>query len=154
MEKPSMVRVIVAIVALTLGITAVMAQQDIAVQQDNLMRAQAKSLYGVLLRMVKGQSPYDQAAVDAALVQLEGSVGKIAGVFATNPKQDVANADYGSSQKIWQNKADFESKIPPVLKAIADAKGKIKDMDSLKVAYTDINDHCNACHDTYRVKLK
>ena len=58
------------------------------------MRAQAKSLYGVLLRMTRGQSPYDQAAIDAALAQLEESVGKIAVVFTPNPKQDVVNAEY------------------------------------------------------------
>jgi len=81
-------------------------------------------------------------------------VPKIATVFATNPKQDVVNATYGSSQKIWQNKADFDSKIPPVVKAIADVKGKIKDKASLRVAYNSINDRCNDCHDTYRVKLK
>ena len=145
---------IVVVGALLLGAGAVMAQQDIAVQQDNLMRGQAKYLYGVMQKMMKGDAPYDQAAIDAAITELEASVGKIATVFTPNPKQDVVNSTYGSSQKIWQNKADFESKIPPVAKAIADVKGKIKDLASLKVAYGSINDRCNDCHETYRVKLK
>ena len=109
------------------------------------MRGQAKSLYDVMLKMVKGDIPYNQAAVDTAIKQLEESVPKIATVFATNPKQQVVNATYGSSQKIWQNKADFDSKIPPVVKAIADVKGKIKDKASLRVAYNSINDRCNDC---------
>jgi cytochrome c556 len=149
-----MMRTIVIAGVLLLGAGAVMAQQDIAVKQDNLMRAQAKSLYVVMLKTVKGETPYDQAAIDAAIAQLEASVPTIASVFATNPKQDVVNATYGSSQKIWQNKADFDSKIPPVAKAIADVKGKIKDVASLKVAYDSINDRCNDCHETYRLKLK
>jgi cytochrome c556 len=140
--------------ALLLGVGAATAQQDVAVKQDNLMRAQAKSLYTVMLKMVKGEIPYDQAAVDAAIAQLEASVPTIADVFATNPKQDVVNATYGASQKVWQNKADFDSKIPPVAKAIADVKGKIKDVASLKVAYDSINDKCTNCHETYRLKLK
>ena len=70
---------------------------------------------------------------------LERERAKIATVFATNPKQDVVNATYGASQKVWQNKADFDSKIPAVVKAIADAKGKIKDVASLKVAYDAIS---------------
>ncbi len=118
------------------------------------MKTLARPMYGVIGRMVRGQTAYDQASIDAALVQLEEGVGKISSVFATNPKEDVVNADYGASQKIWQNKADFDSKIPPVAKAIADAKGKIKDADSLKAAYTAINDRCGDCHETYRVKLK
>jgi len=137
-----------------LGAGVVMAQQDVAVKQDNLMRSQAKSLYGVMLKMVKGDLPYDQAAIDAAIKDLEQSVPTIPTVFATNPKEDVVNATYGSSQKVWQNKADFDSKVPPVVKAIADVKGKIKDAASLKVAYDSINGKCTDCHETYRLKLK
>ena len=147
-------RTMVAVGALLFGAGAVMAQQEIAVQQDNLMRGQAKGLYDVMLKMVKGQIPYDQKAVDAAIASLEASVPKIPETFATNPKQDVINGWYGSSQKVWQNKADFDSKVPPVIKAIADVKGKITDLASLKVAYTSINDRCTDCHETYRVKLK
>ena len=123
-----MKRIVVVAGTLFLGAGVVMAQQDLAVKQDNLMRAQGKSMYGVILKMVKGEIPYDQKAVDAAINDLEKSVPTIPTVFATNPKEDVVNATYGSSQKIWQNKADFDSKAPPVAKAIADAKGKIKDV--------------------------
>jgi cytochrome c556 len=149
-----MARTLVVAGALLLGVGAATAQQEIAVKQDNLMRAQAKSLYTVMLKTVKGEVPYDQAAINAAIAQLEQSVPTIASVFAINPKEDVVNATYGSSQKIWQNKADFDSKIPPVAKAIADAKGKIKDVASLKIAYDSINAKCTDCHETYRVKLK
>ena len=149
-----MIRIVVVMGTLLLTAGTAMAQQAIAVQQDNLMRGQAKSLYSVMLKMVKGEIPYNQAAIDTAIKDLEESVPKIAGVFATNPKEHVVNATYGSSQKIWQNKADFDSRIPPVEKAIADVKGKIKDAASLKVAYESINGKCNDCHETYRLKLK
>ncbi len=147
-------RMVVAIGALALGAGAVMAQQDIAVKQDNLMRAQGKSMYTVILKTVKGEIPYDQKAIDAAVAQLEESLPTIASVFATNPKEDVVNATYGSSQKIWQNKADFDSRIPPVAKAVADVKGKIKDVASLKTAYDSVQAKCTDCHETYRLKLK
>jgi cytochrome c556 len=149
-----MMRTLVIVGTLLLGVSAVMAQQDIAVQQDNLMRTQGKSMYGVLAKTVKGETPYDQAAIDTAITQLEESVGKIATVFTPNPKEDVVNSTYGSSQKIWLNKADFDSKIPPVAKAITDVKGKIKDVASLKVAFDSIQEQCTGCHETYRVKLK
>jgi cytochrome c556 len=149
-----MARMIVVAGTLLLGIGAAIAQQDIAVKQDNLMRAQAKSLYGVILKMTKGEIPYDQAAVDAALADLELTVPTIPTVFATNPKEHVVNATYGSSQKVWQHKADFDSKVPPVIKAIASVKGKVKDVGSLKRAYETINDKCADCHETYRLKLK
>lgn len=149
-----MKRMIVVAGTLLLGAGAVMAQQEVAVQQDKLMRAQAKSLYDVLLKMSKGKIPYNQKAVDQAIADLEADVGKIAKTFEVNPEQDVVNATYGSSPKVWQQKADFDSKIPPLQKAIADVKGKITNVASLKAAYTAINDRCNDCHETYRLKLK
>jgi cytochrome c556 len=149
-----MKRTLIVAGTLILGAGAVMAQQEIAVQQDNLMRSQAKSLYGVMLKMTKGDIPYNQKAVDQALADLEQSVATIGKTFEVNPKQDVVNATYGSSPKVWQQKADFDSKIPPVQKAIAEVKGKIHDVASLKAAYTSINDRCNDCHETYRLKLK
>ncbi|KRQ10389.1 cytochrome c [Bradyrhizobium manausense] len=149
-----MKRMFVVAGTLILGAGAVMAQQEVAVQQDNLMRSQAKSMYGVILKMTKGDIPYNQKQVDEAIASLEADVAKIAKTFEVNPKQDVVNATYGSSPKVWQQKADFESKIPPVQKAIADVKGKIHNVASLKAAYTTINDRCNDCHETYRLKLK
>jgi cytochrome c556 len=149
-----MIRTVVVAGALLLGVGAVMAQQDVAVKQDNLMRTQGKSMYGVILKTVKGEIPYDQKAIDAAFKALEDSVPTIPKAFATNPKEDVVNATYGASQKIWQNKADFDSKVPAVSKALADVKGTAKDVASLKVAFDTVQAKCTDCHETYRVKLK
>jgi cytochrome c556 len=153
-ESSPMKRAVVAVGAVLLGAGAVMADQKLAVEQDNLMRAQAKSVYVVMLKMAKGEIPYDQKAVDDALAQLETSVPTIPKVFAENPKEDVENGKFGSSPKIWQNKADFDSKVPPVIQAIADLKGKIKDQAGVKMAYDTLNEKCNGCHETYRVRLK
>src|SRR6266567_4479057 len=132
-SKP-MKRILIVAGTLVLGAGAVMAQQEVAVRQDNLMRSQAKSMYGVILKMTKGDIPYDQKAVDDAIASLETDVAKIAKTFEVNPKQDVVNSTYGASPKVWQQKADFDSNIPPVQKAIADVKGTITDLASLKVA--------------------
>src|SRR5258708_8284356 len=114
-----MIRMVVVAGALLLGAGAVMAQQDIAVKQDNLMRAQGKSMYGVILKTVKGEIPYDQKAIDSAIAQLEESGPTIANVFATNPKDNVLHATYGSAQKIWQHQTRSDSNTPPLSNAIA-----------------------------------
>jgi cytochrome c556 len=153
-EEPLILRVVVAGGAVLLGISAVMAQQDIAKQQDDLMRNMAKSQYGVLLKMSRGQIAYDQAAVDTALEQLEQGVSKIKTTFEQNPKMQLPGAEYVASPKVWEQKPDFDSKIPPVEKTIADLKGKVKDVETLKAAYKQIEDKCDACHDDYRIHLK
>ena len=149
-----MKKVVVVAAALLLGSSTVMADQKLAVEQDNFMRGIGKAVYVTMLKMSKGELPYDQAAVDAALAKLETDVPKIPTVFKTNPKEQVVNASFGASKKIWKNKADFDSKVKPVTEAIADLKGKIKDQASVKMAFDTLNDKCNACHETYRLKLK
>lgn len=47
------------------------AQQDIVSARIALMKANAKSVFGDLSKIVKGTRPYDQAVVDAALAQLQ-----------------------------------------------------------------------------------
>ena len=140
--------------ALLLGSSTVMADQKLAVEQDNFMRGLGKSVYVTMLKMSKGDLPYDQAQVNAALTQLEENVPKIPAVFKDNPKEQVVDATYGASQKIWENKADFDSKVPPVIKTVADLKGKIKDQASVKMAFDALHKSCTGCHEDYRLKLK
>ena len=148
-------RAAVAVGAVLLGVSAVLAQQDIAKQQDDLMHVTiARPFYGVMLKMSRGQIPYDQAAVDGALADLEKAVPTIPATFEPNPKMDLPGAEYIASPKVWENKADFDSKVPAVKQQITDLKGQIKDVDSLKVAWKQINDKCDGCHDTYRINLK
>jgi cytochrome c556 len=149
-----MKRPVIVLGALLLGSSAVMADQKLAVEQDNFMRSIGKAVYVTMLKMGKGDLPYDQKQVDAALAQLETDVPKIPNLFKNNPKEQVVNATYGSSQKIWENKADFDSKVPPVIEAIKGLKGKIKDQATVKTAFDTLNDKCNGCHETYRLKLK
>jgi cytochrome c556 len=149
-----MKKAVVVAGALLLGSGSVMADQKLAVEQDNFMRSIGKAVYVTMLKMSKGDTPYDQAAVDAAMAQLETDVPKIPTVFKDNPKEQVVNATYGSSEKIWQNKADFDSKVPDVIKTIADLKGKIKDQAGVKMAFDALHKSCTGCHETYRLKLK
>src|SRR5215475_8822338 len=147
-------KAIVVAGALLLGSSAVMADQKLAVEQDNFMRALGKSVYVTMLKMSKGELPYDQKQVDTALTQLEENVPKIPTVFKDNPKEQVVDATYGASQKVWEKKADFDAKVPPVIDAIKGLKGKIKDQASVKVAFDTLNKSCTGCHEDFRLKLK
>ena len=149
-----MKKAVVVVGALLLGSGAVMADQKLAVEQDNFMRSIGKVVYVTMLKMGKGELPYDQAAIDAGMAQLETDVPKIPDLFKNNPKEQVIDATYGASDKVWKNKSDFDSKVPPVIKTISDLKGKIKDQASVKVAFETLHKSCTGCHEDYRLKLK
>jgi cytochrome c556 len=146
-----MMRTALIIGTLLVGIGAVMAQQDQLKQTQAMMKGNGKNA-GALAAMVKGEKPYDQAAVDAALAQFDDTVKKFPTLFPDSIKGLKADGDYSASPKIWEDKAGFNEHITSFAKAVADAKGKITDLDTLKAVLPTIGKQCGGCHETYRVK--
>jgi cytochrome c556 len=147
-----MKRIVVVVGTLLLGVGAVMAQQDLLKQSQNVMKLNGKNLGGVLVAMVKGEKPYDQAAVDAALAQLDDTAKKLPTMFPESVKGLKPEGDYSLSPKIWEDKAGFAAHIDSFAKVITEAKAKIKDLDSLKATAPGIGKECGGCHETYRLK--
>ena len=144
-------RTVVVVTTLLLGIGAVAAQQD---QVDKTQLAMKSNLKGALtlLDMVKGKQPYDQAAVDATLASLEDVGKRFTVLFPDSIKGLKPKGDYYASEKVWTDRAGFESHAASFAKRVGEAKGKIRDLDSLKAAFPAINDECKGCHETYRIK--
>jgi cytochrome c556 len=147
-----MKRIVVVAAMLVFSAGAVVAQQDMVKQTQATMKANAKALGGVMIAMVKGEKPYDQAAVDEALKQLDDTARKLPTMFPESVKGVKTDGDYSASPKIWEDKAGFEAKIADFAKVVADARAKIKDLDSLKVAAPAIGKACGNCHETFRIK--
>jgi cytochrome c556 len=138
--------------ALLLGAGAVMAQQDLVKQNQDTMKANAKNL-GAMIAMVKGEKPYDQATVTAALAQLDETAKKLPTMFPDSIKGMIPPEDkYEMSPKIWEEKADFKAKIDGFAKVVTEAKTKITDLDSLKATAPAIGKECGNCHETFRIK--
>jgi cytochrome c556 len=146
------VRSLAVVGSLVLGASVVVAQQDTVNQVQVLMKNNGKNLGGVLTPMVKGDKPYDQAAVDAALAQFDDTAKKLPTLFPPSAKGLKADGDYSSSPKIWDSRADFDARIASFAKVVSEAKGKIKDLDSLKAAVPAIGKECGGCHESFRVK--
>ena len=147
-----MMRTVVVVVGtLLLGVGAVVAQDAVKGAQDT-MKANGKNLGGVLSPMFKGEKPYDQAAVDAALAQLDDTAKKLPTLFPASLKDAKWEGDFSPSPKIWEDKAGFDAKIASFAKVVTEAKAKIKDLDSLKANFPGIGKECSGCHETYRLK--
>ena len=147
-----MKRTALVVGALLLGAGAVMAQQDLVKQNKDTMKGNAKGLGG-MIAMVKGEKPYDQAAVTAALAQLDETAKKLPTMFPDSIKGMIPPEDkYEMSPKIWEEKADFKAKIDGFAKVVTEAKTKITDLDSLKATAPAIGKECGNCHETFRIK--
>lgn len=146
-----MKRVLVVGGALLLGMGAVWADQNSMKEVQTLMKGNGKNA-GAMSAMVKGEKPYDQAMVNSALAQFEDTAKKLPNLFPASSKGVKLDGDYSSSPKVWEDKAGFDAKIASFAKVVGEAKGKIKDLDSLKANMPAIGKECGGCHETYRVK--
>ncbi len=117
-----MIRTVVVVGTLLLGVGAVMAQQDLVKQAQSVMKANGKNA-GALAAMVKGEKPYDQAAVDAALNQFEDTAKKLPTLFPASTKGLKPEGHYSASPKIWEDKAGFDEHIASFAKVVAEIQG-------------------------------
>jgi len=146
-----MLRTVVVAGTLLLGVGVVAAQQDQVAKTQLAMKSNGKNA-GALSAMLKGEKPYDQAAVDAALAALEDVAVKFPTLFPESIKGLKPEGDYYASPKVWTDRAGFEAHAGSFAKAVSEAKGKIKDLDTLKARLSAIGKECGGCHETYRVK--
>jgi cytochrome c556 len=143
-------RTVVIAATLLLGVGAVMAQQDQVKTTQTMMKGNGKNA-GALVAMIKGEKPYDQATVDAAIAQFDDTAKKLPTLFPASFKDAKFDGDYSPSSKIWEDKAGFNEHIASFAKTVGDAKGKIKDLDALKAELPVIGKQCGGCHETYRI---
>jgi len=147
-----MKRVLVVAGALLLSVGVGVAQQDPVKDVQATMKSNGRNLGAVLSPMFKGEKPYDQAAVDAALAQLNDTAKKLPTMFPASVKDAKWEGDFSPSPKIWEDKAGYDAKVASFAKVVTEAKANIKNLDSLKANFPAIGKECGACHETFRLK--
>src|SRR6516165_2909538 len=145
----SMMRTVAIATTLLLAAGAVMAQQDQVKDTQAMMKGNGKNA-GALAAMIKGEKPYDQATVDAALKQLADTGKKLPTLFPESIKGKTFDGDYQPTDKIWTDKAGFDEHIASFAKTVSEAK--ITDLDTLKATLPIIGKQCGGCHETFRMK--
>ena len=73
---------------LMLSLGGVMAEPDQVKDTQAMMKGNGKNA-GALAAMVKGEKPYDQATVDAALAQFDDTAKKLPTLFPADRKSVV-----------------------------------------------------------------
>ena len=143
-----MFRTVLAVAAIAVGVTAVVAQSDpIAARRQHMKDLGAQTKTGVA--MAKGEIPYDQAKAQAIFATYVEAGGKIPDLF---PDTSKTGGDTAALPAIWENKADFKAKAD---KLVADAKAaqtSVKDADTFKGTFSGLTKDCGSCHETYRAK--
>src|SRR5712692_11474742 len=113
-EATEMIRTVLAMAAVAVGVTAVMAQSDPVSQRKALMKGNGQHA-GAVSKMVKGEEPFDAAKVTAAFAQWTETAQKLPGLFPEPPKP---GEETRALPTIWDTRRDFEAKITAFSKAV------------------------------------
>ena len=145
-----MLRTVLAVAAIAIGVTAVVAQSDPIAARKALMKemgARPRPAAG----MAKGEVPYDQAKAQADLRDLcrrrqrkmptsSPDNSKTGGETAALPA-DLGG--HGRLQGVGSPSWRAEAKA---------AQTSVKDLDRFKSAFGGLTKNCGGCHETYRAK--
>jgi cytochrome c556 len=148
-----MFRTALAAAAIAIGVTAVAAQSDPIQQRNGLMKSMWRDGFSGLVKMGRGQEPFDHAKVEAGLAKMSEIAAQLPPLWPPTSKPPAnPNTKYSSSPKIWENKPDFEAKLAKLTRTISDSKGKATNLDALKGVNSAINQACDSCHESYQVR--
>ena len=139
---------IAAVAVVALGATVVLAQQDPIAARKALMKANGQGA-GALAKMLKGEAPFDPAVAKKAFASFEDAAAKMPTLFPDNSK---IGGETAASPKIWENMADVKARFVKLGNDAKAADASVKDLDSIKAAFSQLGKNCNDCHELYRLK--
>lgn len=116
--------------------------------RQELMKMNGAAAWGVSLKMIKGETPFDEAKAADAMKIIADNLEEFPSLF---PDDSMEGGETRARPAIWQNKADFEAKAA---KTAEDAKAAetaaAEGPEAFAAAFATLNDDCLACHEDYR----
>jgi cytochrome c556 len=100
-----MMRTVLAMCTLALGTSVAAGQSDPVSERKALMKGNLEGALNIV-KMVRGQNPFDLEKVTAAFEQWTDTAKKLPNLFPAPPAQGTNTR---ALPAIWENKTDFES---------------------------------------------
>jgi cytochrome c556 len=146
---------VAAAAAITLGVCAAVAQDSPIKARKALMKAngaQAK----MASDMIKGDKPFDMAAVHKIFAQFQDAAAKMPGLYPAGSESEANSPDaddFSPKPAVWENMADFKARFAKFGDDAKAADASVMDLDSFKASMGNIGKNdCGGCHELYRAK--
>ena len=143
-----MIRPLFAVVSLAVAATAVVAQQNPITARQALMKANSNQAK-VGAAMVKGEAPFDLAKAKAIFATYADSASKLGDLFPPDSKTGEKTT---AAPKIWEDMAGFKAAAAKFGSEAKAAEAAVKDLDSFKAQFGEVQKNCGGCHREYRVR--
>jgi cytochrome c556 len=99
--------------------------------------------------MVKGEAPFDLAKAKTIFATYADAASKLDGLFPPNSKTGDKTT---AAPKIWEDMAGFKAAAAKFGSQAKAAGAAVKDLNSFKAQFGEVQKNCGGCHQTYRVK--
>ena len=144
---------IVAAALLGISATSAFAAGDDKIKaRQACMKAQGKAVFGVFFPVMKGEQPYDAAAIKAGLDTMGAACADWAN-FWTEDSMTSTALKTKAKPEIWSDKAGFEAAGNASYQAIT-ALNAATDEASFKAALPAVGAACGGCHEKFRLPME
>lgn len=134
------------VLALAFGSSAMAEANPIEARQA-CMKANVKMMK-VMVPVLKGESAYDKAAIDAAVAEAEQACAGWDSWWGEDTKPGGAVKTEAKAE-IWTDKAGFDAAAADYVKAFTAVKASA-DEASFKAAFPALGATCKSCHEKFR----
>jgi cytochrome c556 len=145
-----MKRILIGAIAASLTVIGGAFAEDSPIKQRQDIMKQNGDVVDKATKMMKGELPYDGAAVAEGLKKISAAMDKFPTLFpaGSGPESGVKTA---ALPAIWPNKADFDARAKQLQKdADAAAKAAPGGMDGFRTAFLAMGKTCQGCHEKYQ----
>ena len=125
------------------------AQDDPIQTRQQTMKDIGKAT-GMGAKMVKGETPFDQATAAEVFTTIHDGIVKFPEYF---PEGSETGHDTAAKPEIWSDREGFEAAAAELEEVSAKYMDAVPaDLDSFKTAFQEMTGECGDCHKEYRVK--
>jgi cytochrome c556 len=140
---------------LAVGTVGALAQDDPAELRNRLMSAMWVEGISTLLRMGRGQEPYDAGKADRALARVTELAQQIQPLWPAGSMVEKPTTQFASSPKVWETKGDFDARLARLTSVVAENREKaMSGPQGALTAFRAVNTYCDSCHEQYRMKMR
>lgn len=142
-----MLRLSVAVFAITIGVSVAAAQNhDIIKARQSAFKAMSDAAKPTIA-MMKGERPYEQAAVDKALATMAEKAAVLRDMF---PDDSKTGEKTEALPAIWENKEEFVGRFDKLAEAAKAGQASITDEFVFMDQWPKVMGNCSGCHKKYR----
>lgn len=146
-----MKRIVLAVLAVSLGASAAAAQScddTIKNRQALMKRSGTNAKLGASI--IRGDTPFDMAKVNQIFDAFADKASKLPTLF---PDCSKTGNDTHAAPAIWQKPDDFKAMIAKFAADVKAAQANAKDPATFKASFLAVGKDCSGCHETYRTKM-